>query len=439
MFNVTYELMKKITEMLKHGDEPDKDFLRDSLSIGLVKIVNAVTDSKQLKGPTDKKLSMTEVADNIGFSVRAVRERNFIAHSQRTPCLRQLIECYHEIYRWTHIELWLPKVTEMINQKKKFELIWAFTEALTVPEADTLLKDIENINKAFADKPDLSRRRDIWMDNYIKTHMNKQLRWNLSLNQIQEICDKLVLGCIKTTSVQIVNEELLVQLFKEFKEDRSKVPATLSSCVTFKYKNRVQISTLLRFFHGMWDEYTFNTVLVKTLFAFLNTLIFEGEQRNFETDVDAISSSNFHYQLKAVSLIVYWEKAKLINVDTSMPTIMCEVRKLMDISPISFTASFVFNCMDPGIRKATAGLRNYFRTQPSEVEEGSYTFLGPIVTAVSNKEAFINDAEEEKEIVPQSEKHQVVISKLLGLGKPLHSLVDLIIIRRSKQRSIYSL
>lgn len=123
MFNVTYELMKKITEMLKHGDEPDKDFLRDSLSIGLVKIVNAVTDSKQLKGPTDKKLSMTEVADHIGFSVRAVRERNFIAHSQRTPCLRQLIECYHEIYRWTHIELWLPKVTEMVNQKKKFEII----------------------------------------------------------------------------------------------------------------------------------------------------------------------------------------------------------------------------------------------------------------------------------------------------------------------------
>ena len=50
----TYTCLKKVIQYLKLGDEPDQDLLRDSLSIGLVRIVNAVTDSKQTRGPTDK-------------------------------------------------------------------------------------------------------------------------------------------------------------------------------------------------------------------------------------------------------------------------------------------------------------------------------------------------------------------------------------------------
>jgi AraC-like DNA-binding protein len=183
LFNVTYELMKKVSEMLKHGDEPDKDFLRDSLSIGLVKIVNAVTNSKQLKGPVDKKLSMTEIAERCGFSVRAVRERNFIAHSQRTPCLRQLIECYREIYRWAHIYLWLPKITEYVNNQRKFELIYNYVEELTLPQVATLEEQLESVPKT-----DQEQKNKV-IDSFIDSNMMKLLKCDLTVDQIQSICD----------------------------------------------------------------------------------------------------------------------------------------------------------------------------------------------------------------------------------------------------------
>ena len=77
--------MKKITQILQNGGTSNSDFLRDSLSIGLVRIVNAVTDSKQDKGPEERKLSMAEVARDMGFPVKAVQLRNTIAHSQITP------------------------------------------------------------------------------------------------------------------------------------------------------------------------------------------------------------------------------------------------------------------------------------------------------------------------------------------------------------------
>lgn len=145
MFSVTYELIKKVTEILQSGSSSDKEVLIDSLSLGLVKIVNAVVDDKQFKNQFNKKKSMTSIASDIGFSVRAVRERNTIAHSQKTPCLRQLIECYKEMYVWTYRTWWLPIQKDLVRDLDTYFEVKAHLEALQPPELKTFESEIENV------------------------------------------------------------------------------------------------------------------------------------------------------------------------------------------------------------------------------------------------------------------------------------------------------
>ena len=159
MFTTTYEVMKKVCQLLKHGNNPDRDFLKDSLSIGLVRIVNAVTDSKQDKGPGTKKLSMTEVAQYLKFPVKAVKERNLISHSQKTPPFRQLIEVYRDIYRWVFITFWNPLLLKISQEIEIFNDLYHFVETLSVPNREEFAKELKEQDEGWGQDIELQNPR----------------------------------------------------------------------------------------------------------------------------------------------------------------------------------------------------------------------------------------------------------------------------------------
>jgi hypothetical protein len=54
---------------------------------------------------------------------------------------------------------------------------------------------------------------------------------------------------INAITVDIHDKEMLHKLYDDFQLDKSKVPATLSSCVAFKQKHSIQTLCLIRFMH----------------------------------------------------------------------------------------------------------------------------------------------------------------------------------------------
>lgn len=157
MFSATYELIKKISQFLEHGDDQDRDFLKDSLSIGLVRIVNAVTDFKQNKGPGPKKLSMTEVAQYLKFPVKAIKERNLISHSQKTPPFRQLIEIYRDIYRWVFVSFWNLLFLKISQEEQIFKDLQNFVGTLTVPNREGFEQEMREQEEGWGQEVDLQK------------------------------------------------------------------------------------------------------------------------------------------------------------------------------------------------------------------------------------------------------------------------------------------
>ena len=103
---MTLEYIRDLT-----STESTERHIVHAASLGIIKIVNAVTDKEQAKYQRDdasSKPSMSSVAFRLKFPQHVIIQRNKITHSWSLPDLDRLKSMYIDIYKWLYIERWSP-------------------------------------------------------------------------------------------------------------------------------------------------------------------------------------------------------------------------------------------------------------------------------------------------------------------------------------------
>ncbi|CAI2360883.1 unnamed protein product [Moneuplotes crassus] len=338
MLKATYLIAKKIYQFLSHDISKGNDSLKDSLSVGVIRVVNIITDSFQ-KNYQGNKLSMVEIARSIKFPQEAVKIRNTISHSQFVPPLRQMVETYRGMYRWIYNEFWNSIFINVADDNDTLSTLFKTIGTLKMPNGDEFDQKFKEYKENHSNDP---YNPDIFHPFMLRESGLGRLNLYLSEENIQAICESLIFKSLGNVEIEYKEKENFKNIILEFEKDPSLIPNTLNQLVICRFPFIKEVEAIIIFLRHTAQDSLVNTILFKTLLSYLMTLIYE-EERIYKKELrkGLFKHKNFILQLKLTFFMVAWVEDRILKIDDESPVIMRELARLRKFRSFSFFSAFL--------------------------------------------------------------------------------------------------